>query len=105
MVPMQNRADSGRSLNFTAVRELTIDEQHAGQRIDNFLISRLKGLPRTRIYRILRRGEVRVNKGRIRQHSIASDGAVAQAANEATIGTCVDYWRPAGTRVRFICRL
>ncbi len=78
MVPMQNRADSGRSLNFTAVRELTIDEQHAGQRIDNFLISRLKGLPRTRIYRILRRGEVRVNKGRIRQHYRLKSGDVVR---------------------------
>ena len=38
----------------------------AGQRIDNFLLNRLKGAPRSLIYRILRRGEVRVNKGRIR---------------------------------------
>nr|VFJ95161.1 MAG: ribosomal large subunit pseudouridine synthase C [Candidatus Kentron sp. H]VFJ96018.1 MAG: ribosomal large subunit pseudouridine synthase C [Candidatus Kentron sp. H]VFK02112.1 MAG: ribosomal large subunit pseudouridine synthase C [Candidatus Kentron sp. H] len=45
---------------------LAIDTGHAGQRIDNFLIGRLKGVPRTHIYRILRRGEVRVNKGRIR---------------------------------------
>jgi 23S rRNA pseudouridine955/2504/2580 synthase len=49
-------------------REFLIDERHAGQRIDNFLSTCLKGLPRARIYRILRRGEVRVNKGRIRQH-------------------------------------
>ncbi len=76
--PMQTCADSGRSLNLTAVRELTIDEQHAGQRIDNFLISRLKGLPRTRIYRILRRGEVRVNKGRIRQHYRLKPGDVVR---------------------------
>ena len=68
MAPMQPRADSGHSPNLIAARELTIDEHHAGQRIDNFLLSCLKGLPRTRIYRILRRGEVRVNKGRIRQH-------------------------------------
>lgn len=65
---MQTRADSGHSPKRAAAHEVTIDEQHAGQRIDNFLISSLKGLPRTRIYRILRRGEVRVNKGRIRQH-------------------------------------
>lgn len=38
----------------------------AGQRIDNFLLNRLKGAPRSLIYRIVRRGEVRVNKGRIR---------------------------------------
>ncbi len=38
----------------------------AGQRVDNYLLGRLKGAPRSLIYRILRRGEVRVNKGRIR---------------------------------------
>ena len=38
----------------------------AGQRIDNFLIARLKGAPVSLIYRILRKGEVRVNKGRIK---------------------------------------
>ena len=78
MAPMQTRADSGRSPRLSAARELTVDEQHAGQRIDNFLISRLKGLPRTRIYRILRRGEVRVNKGRIRQHYRLKPGDVVR---------------------------
>lgn len=37
-----------------------------GQRIDNFLLARLKGVPRSHVYRILRSGEVRVNKGRVR---------------------------------------
>ena len=78
MAPMQTSADSGRSHRLSAARELTIDEHHAGQRIDNFLISRLKGLPRTRIYRILRRGEVRVNKGRIRQHYRLKPGDVVR---------------------------
>ncbi|TFH47478.1 MAG: RluA family pseudouridine synthase, partial [Lysobacterales bacterium] len=49
---MQTPADSGHSPSLTAAHELTIDEHHAGQRIDNFLIACLKGLPRTRIYRI-----------------------------------------------------
>lgn len=44
-----------------------MDEEHAGQRVDNFLITHLKGVPRTRIYRIIRKGEVRVNKGRVKQ--------------------------------------
>ncbi|MEO6696640.1 MAG: RluA family pseudouridine synthase [Gammaproteobacteria bacterium] len=39
---------------------------YAGQRIDNYLLSHLKGVPRSLIYRILRSGEVRVNKGRIK---------------------------------------
>ena len=43
-----------------------IDDERAGQRIDNYLMSQLKGVPRSRIYRLLRKGEVRVNKGRIK---------------------------------------
>jgi 23S rRNA pseudouridine955/2504/2580 synthase len=41
-----------------------VDAAHVGQRLDNFLISSLKGVPRSHIYRILRRGEVRINRGR-----------------------------------------
>ncbi|MEN9772203.1 MAG: hypothetical protein RJA58_846, partial [Pseudomonadota bacterium] len=43
----------------------TIDEDKAGQRIDNYLLARLKGVPKTRIYKMLRTGEVRVNGGRV----------------------------------------
>ena len=43
---------------------VTVDEDYAGQRLDNFLIRQLKGVPKTHIYRIIRSGEVRVNKGR-----------------------------------------
>ncbi len=50
----------------TAVRMVEVDEGSAGQRIDNFLLKTLKGVPKTRIYRILRKGEVRVNKKRIK---------------------------------------
>jgi 23S rRNA pseudouridine955/2504/2580 synthase len=42
------------------------DESADGQRIDNFLLRHLKGAPRTLIYRLLRKGEVRVNKGRVK---------------------------------------
>jgi len=45
---------------------LAVDAEHAGQRLDNFLLTALKGVPRSRIYRIVRRGEVRVNRGRVR---------------------------------------
>jgi 23S rRNA pseudouridine955/2504/2580 synthase len=45
---------------------LEVAPELAGQRIDNFLITALKGVPRTLVYRILRKGEVRVNKGRIK---------------------------------------
>lgn len=47
-----------------AVQRLVIDEGSADQRLDNFLIKVLKGAPKTLVYRIIRSGEVRVNKGR-----------------------------------------
>jgi 23S rRNA pseudouridine955/2504/2580 synthase len=49
-----------------AARLVEVDAEHAGQRIDNFLSTQLKGVPRTLIYRVLRKGEVRVNSGRVR---------------------------------------
>ena len=50
----------------TTVQFVDIDEDMAGQRIDNFLRNQLKNIPKIRIYRILRKGEVRVNKKRIK---------------------------------------
>jgi len=52
----------------TKARIVEVDEERAGQRIDNFLLASLKGVPKSRIYRMLRKGEVRVNKGRIKAH-------------------------------------
>lgn len=50
----------------SGVQMLEVSPELAGQRIDNFLRNQLKGVPKTLIYRILRKGEVRVNKGRIK---------------------------------------
>ncbi|HCK81686.1 MAG TPA: 23S rRNA pseudouridine(955/2504/2580) synthase [Candidatus Competibacteraceae bacterium] len=47
------------------VRHLEISPAHAGQRLDNFLLRELKGAPKSLIYRILRKGEVRLNGGRV----------------------------------------
>ncbi|MFG6456879.1 RluA family pseudouridine synthase [Roseateles sp. BYS96W] len=47
-----------------AVRRVVVDEGSAGQRLDNFLLRELKGVPKTHVYRVIRAGEVRVNKGR-----------------------------------------
>ena len=52
------------SLSKDAVSWVTVDDSAAGQRIDNFLCRVLKGVPKSHVYRILRSGEVRVNKGR-----------------------------------------
>ncbi len=50
----------------SSVRQLRVEPGYDGQRIDNFLLNVLKGVPRSYVYRILRKGEVRVNKGRIK---------------------------------------
>jgi 23S rRNA pseudouridine955/2504/2580 synthase len=47
------------------VRWIDVAEEEAGQRLDNFLMARLKGVPKSHIYRVLRSGEVRVNSGRV----------------------------------------
>lgn len=52
--------------NFHSVRHLSISASQEGQRIDNFLFNQLHGVPKSRVYRILRSGEVRVNKGRVK---------------------------------------
>jgi 23S rRNA pseudouridine955/2504/2580 synthase len=48
------------------VEQLRVGADSDGQRIDNFLLSRAKGVPRSHIYRVLRRGQVRVNRGRVK---------------------------------------
>lgn len=54
----------GKSVSTYGVQYRQIDAAQAGQRLDNFLISNLKGVPKSHIYRILRKGEVRINRGR-----------------------------------------
>lgn len=49
-----------------SVQLLTIEAEYEGQRIDNFLRTQLKGVPKSLIYRIVRKGEVRVNKKRVK---------------------------------------
>ena len=56
------------------VKIVAISEEEAGQRIDNFLRTQLKGVPKSMIYRILRKGEVRVNKKRIKPEYKLVDG-------------------------------
>ena len=59
------------------VRQVSVTAEEAGQRIDNFLARYLKGVPRSHIYRILRRGEVRVNSGRIKaQYKVCAGDTV-----------------------------
>ena len=50
----------------TGVRMVEVEPGEDGQRIDNFLLRRAPGVPRSHVYRIIRKGEVRVNKGRVK---------------------------------------
>ncbi len=50
---------------MTTVRIVTIGAEATGQRIDNYLLTQFKRVPRSRVYRVLRKGEVRVNKKRV----------------------------------------
>ncbi|MDF1482653.1 pseudouridine synthase [Extensimonas sp. H3M7-6] len=75
------------------VRTLQVDEESTGQRLDNFLLRQLKGVPKTHVYRIIRSGEVRVNKGRARADTRVQAGdavrlpPVRVAARAAGLGT------------------
>ena len=60
------------------VQSLTVDEDSAGQRLDNFLIRHLKGVPKTHVYRIIRSGEVRINKGRVAADTRVQTGDVVR---------------------------
>ena len=71
---MQKKSPKDPAPVHTKVRKVRIDAEQAGQRIDNFLRRELPGLPKGRLYRILRRGEVRVNGGRIRAEYKLQEG-------------------------------
>ena len=60
------------------VQLLTISDEEAGQRIDNYLLRICKGVPKSHIYRVLRSGEVRVNKGRIDQTYRLTEGDIVR---------------------------
>lgn len=59
---------TGKKVEQQGVSFITVDDDHVDRRLDNFLIGYFTSLPRTRIYRMIRKGEVRVNKGRIKQN-------------------------------------
>jgi len=67
-------ADAGAP--HAAIRFITVDAESAGQRLDNFLFRHLKGVPKTHVYRIIRSGEVRINKGRVQAETRIEAGDV-----------------------------
>ena len=71
---MQENSPSADKTRVTRVRKVRVDADRAGQRIDNFLRTELPGVPKGRVYRLLRRGEVRVNGGRIKAEYKLQEG-------------------------------
>ena len=65
-------------LSKDAASRVTVGEESAGQRIDNFLLRILKGVPKSHVYRILRSGEVRLNKGRVGPDARVAAGDVVR---------------------------
>lgn len=62
----ESAGDEGRRASGEGVRHLEATAEDAGQRLDNYLLRSLKGVPRSRIYRIVRKGEVRINGKRVK---------------------------------------
>lgn len=67
-----------KSVSGGRVSMVTIDDASQGQRLDNFLIRHLKGVPRTLVYRVIRKGEVRVNKARCRPETRLEIGDIVR---------------------------
>ncbi len=72
-----------------AASTLKIDEAHSGQRLDNFLAAILKGVPKSHLYRIVRSGEVRVNKGRVDVAYRLVDGDMVRVPPIRTANTAI----------------
>lgn len=71
---MQQKSIEAADAGISRVRKVGVDAEQAGQRIDNFLRRELPGVPKGRLYRLLRRGEVRVNGGRVRAEYRLEEG-------------------------------
>ena len=95
-VSTQNSSSPATMPHSVGASQLEVDAESDGQRLDNFLIRHLKGVPKTHLYRIIRSGEVRVNKGRAKADTRVqagqqvrlppirlSESATAKAANPA----------------------
>ncbi|MCZ2720229.1 23S rRNA pseudouridine(955/2504/2580) synthase RluC [Marinomonas sp. 15G1-11] len=66
--------------DYSKVTFVTIDENNHDQRVDNFLMTHLKGVPKGRIYNLLRKGEVRVNKKRVKPEVRLQSGDLVRIA-------------------------
>ena len=87
-------------------KTVVVSEDCAGQRLDNFLLRQLKGVPKTHVYRIIRSGEVRINKGRVSADSRVQSGdavrlppvRISQRVAEKTVAMAENAAREAPRR-------
>ena len=75
---MREEASQNKRIVNKKVEFVTVDDSHQAQRIDNFLIGRFKGVPKSKLYRIIRKGEVRVNKKRIKPEYKLQNGDIVR---------------------------
>lgn len=99
------RARSQLAGGAQGVRHLRVAEAAAGQRVDNFLMTQLKGVPRSLVYRLLRRGEVRVNKGRVKPHRRLKAGDDVRIPPVRTAARTEQAAPPAGLRADLVGRI
>ena len=90
-----------KQLSKETVNWLEVGADEAGQRIDNYLIRWLKGVPKSHLYRILRSGEVRVNKGRIGPDYRIQDGDLVRVPPIRTAQRETPVGPKAGPRIEF----
>ncbi|MDX1490018.1 MAG: RluA family pseudouridine synthase [Pseudohongiellaceae bacterium] len=75
-----NEANSSDLSPYQGVTYIDVGAHADGQRLDNFLSSRLRGVPKSRIYRLIRKGEIRINKKRAKPDSRLNDGDIVRVA-------------------------
>jgi 23S rRNA pseudouridine955/2504/2580 synthase len=77
---------------------IEITEDHSDQRLDNFLCTHLKGVPKSRIYRIVRKGEVRVNKGRVDVNYRLMEGDIIRIPPVRVAERTEEFYIPQGLK-------
>ncbi len=89
-----------KELSKAAATWLQVDAGSAGQRVDNYLTKRLKGVPKSHIYRILRSGEVRVNSRRVSPDYRVAEGDRLRVPPIQTAQRAAAAQRPPARRLR-----
>lgn len=90
----------GQTISSKVVNFQEVDESSEGQRLDNYLIKKLKNVPKSKIYRIIRKGEVRVNKGRCKPDTRLKQGDVVRIPPLQFSSVCTTETKVPGRLLR-----